>query len=748
MKNDELKATVQGYLNDSHTLGELTSDMANALNYYYGQPYGNEVEGRSQVTTREVMETIETAMPEFMRVFASEEAVEFDPVGPDDEEAAKQETEVIRHIAFKQNEGIIEIYNWIKDGLLQRVGYAKAWREEEEETTEHTVEIPPEAREMFEATLPENAKIIEEDIESIEIGGEDIPVMHKLTIAVTEEHEQAKWQCVAPEEMRISKNASTIDLDEIPFVAQVTQLPASDLIEMGFDRKLVDELPAYGGDENWSRDQIEYSRATHSGEDDQDTAFVEKSLRPIEVSECYLRTDFNDDGIAELRRVLMAGGKILENEEVEQQPFVAWCPYPMPHQHVGLSLADMAIDIQLQTSTLFRQMLDNLYLTNSPEREVEIGLIPPEYMDLWLKSTPGGIKPTKKLGASREMAVPFTAGASVPMLELLEKQKEARTGQSMSAAGLDPNILARSTEGAFMGAMERSGARNEMIARLFAEQGMKKLFQKIHHIMASFEDKELQMRINGEYMPISPSRWTRRTDMTVLIGTGNATTMQRAATAKQVLDVQERLIQGGGMGVLVTADNIYNAATDFIAAIGKRKADRYFQDPAKAQPQEPKPDPQTMMLQMQYQLEQEKIKNEQAKIQTDQQKAQASVMKDSADAQLKQREIQLRQREQDLAEREQMFSESIEIAKLEQSASIENRKLEADLVQSQDKRDTEIEKARIQAEERLSASMIPKPEPAPAAAPQIVINEATQPTKKKVSVTRTGNGLEGEITQE
>lgn len=688
MTEDELKATVQGYLNDSKTLGDLTADMKDALEYYYGQPYGNEVEGRSQVVTREVMETIETALPEYMRIFGSEDAVEFDPVSEDDEKAAHQETEVIRHIAYKQNPGIIETYNWLKDGLLQRVGYAKAWKEDEEETTEQVMDVQPGMRTAFEMMLPENAEIIKEEADMMQTEEGEMPVMYHVTVATTEKREQARWESVAPEEMRVSNNAFSVDLDDLPFVAQVRQIPASDLVEMGYDRKLVDSLPAYGGDDDQGRDQIEYARATHSGEEDDDQAFVEQALRPIEVSECYLRTDYDDDGIAELRRVLMAGGRVLENEEVDQQPYIAWCPFPMPHQHVGLSMADMAMDIQLQSSTLVRQMFDNLYLTNSPEREVEIGLIPPEYMDLWLKSTPGGIKPTKKLGASREVTIPFTAQASVPMLELLTKQKEARTGQSMDNA-LDPNVLARSTEGAFLGAMERSSARNEMVARLFAEQGMKKLFQKLHHIMTKFQDKELTMRINGEFIPVSPSKWQRRTDMTVLIGTGNATTMQRASTAKQVMEMQEKIVGAGGMGTLVEEQHIFNAAADFVSAIGKRKADRYFQDPQKIPPEKR----QQMEMQKQQQqgqnplAEAEQIKA-QAKLQGDQlreqNRMQIAQMQEQHKAQMSQveqnhkhqMELIKQQMEFSNAERDRQSKEAIAIMQAEVKALIEGFKVD------------------------------------------------------------------------
>ena len=612
----DLLATAQNYLNNAQTVGDLTQDQADALDYYLGKLYGNEVEGRSKVVTREVLETIESQMPELMRVFSSEEAVEFIPVGEEDIEAAKQETKVVRHVAFETNPGFKNIYDTLKDGALQRVGYARVMMEEEEEMTEERLSLDPMQYAMLDDILPDNVEVIE----VVEERAGDMVVGYEVTIQTTQTRKHYKWVSVPPEEMRIGRGADSTDLDSLNFVAQVRKLTRSKLVQMGYDRKLVDNLPAFG--EEFSTDELEVSRAVHSGEYDNYPSIVESAMAEIEVADCFFNTDYDDDGIAELRFVRIAGNKVLENEEAQHNEFIGWSPIPMPHQHVGLSLADPVMDLQLQSSTLMRQVYDNLYLTNAPMREVDINKIPPEYMDLHTKSVPGGMLPTTQIGSIAPVTVPFTAAASIPIMDIIEQQKSRRTGVSEAMMGLDPNVLAKSTEGAFMGAMERQSGRMELVARIYAETFLKKLFLKIHALLQRNQDEEMVVNINNKFIPVQPSMWRRRQDMTVLIGTGNATTMQRAATAKSVMDIQRQIIEGGGYGTLVKAEHVYNAASDFVSAIGKRSADRYFQDPAENPPQPPQEAPNPL-------AEAEQVKAE-ARLQEVQFKAQSDMERQAA----------------------------------------------------------------------------------------------------------------------
>src|SRR5678809_58817 len=118
-----------GYLSS-----ELASQRRTALEYYYGQPFGNEVDGRSSYVSRDVADTIEWIMPSLMRIFTGgDHIVKFEPQGPEDEKNAQQATDYVNYIFQRQNDGFLTLYTWFKDALLSKNGFVKVYWEEYEE---------------------------------------------------------------------------------------------------------------------------------------------------------------------------------------------------------------------------------------------------------------------------------------------------------------------------------------------------------------------------------------------------------------------------------------------------------------------------------------------------------------------------------------------------------------------------------------------------------------------------------------
>ncbi len=110
--------------------GELADDIERSFNYYMGKPYGDEVDGRSKFVTREVLETIEGMMPYLVKIFfSSDQAVVFEPDSEEDIPATEQETEYVNWVFYRRNPGFKIGYQWIKDGLMNRIGIVKAVRE-------------------------------------------------------------------------------------------------------------------------------------------------------------------------------------------------------------------------------------------------------------------------------------------------------------------------------------------------------------------------------------------------------------------------------------------------------------------------------------------------------------------------------------------------------------------------------------------------------------------------------------------
>lgn len=635
MTNDELAAIIDGQLNNAEQVGTgLDQDQGDAYDYYYGRPYGNEVEGRSHVVTRDLLEQIEWVMPQLMGIFISGHAVKFEPDGPEDIDQAEQETRAVQ-AAFEKDNVPYNVFNaWFRDSLLSKVGYVKIYWDEENTATYQTLRGLSDF-DLANVAQDENVDILEHtEIKSVVVDDSGLQIeqsLHDIRIRITETRKKLVVDPVPPEEMRVSRRARSIDLDESPFVAHVQERTISDLIQDGYDKKILEALPkAYQTDQDdigvldTSRDQY----AEQYGEEEAD-----ESQRLVEIEECYLYFDDDGDGISELFRVVKAGKEILEKEPVDFCPFAALTPIQIPHEHVGLGLGDLVMDIQLNKSVLLRQILDNLYLTNNPEKEVVEDDV--ELSDL-LVSQPGGIKRVKRAGSIRELTVPFTAAASIPMLRELDTMKEARTGISRHTMGLDPDALAQSTKGAFFGAMNRAGIRVEDIARNFAETGIKQLFAKIHRMLSTdYEGSLVYRRGAKEWETVDPSSWKQRRDLTVVVGLGTGDQAQRTEFLMMVAKKQEEHILA--RSPMVTPENLYNTYKEIIELSDLKDPTKYFTDPATdpatvpPPPAPPEESDQVKIAKLQFQIEQAKLEQKQIELQLKERKQALDEVKTGAD---------------------------------------------------------------------------------------------------------------------
>ena len=123
--------------------GDVSDVRQTMLDAYLGALTGREREGYSRYVTREVLEAVEWAMPPLMRIFfAGDEVVSFDPVGPEDEAAASQETEIVNYHIVKANggDGFLAVHDFVKDALIFPTAYAKAYVESERKTFTHVAQ--------------------------------------------------------------------------------------------------------------------------------------------------------------------------------------------------------------------------------------------------------------------------------------------------------------------------------------------------------------------------------------------------------------------------------------------------------------------------------------------------------------------------------------------------------------------------------------------------------------------------------
>tara|TARA_R110000822_G_scaffold49937_5_gene130931 strand:+ start:1355 stop:3505 length:2151 start_codon:yes stop_codon:yes gene_type:complete len=651
---NKLKAIIESEIDDS--IGfletETTEDRQKALEYYLREPYGNEVTGKSQIVTGEVAEAVDGALPQIMRVFtSSKDAVVFEAVSDGDEKLAEQATTYINHIFYKDNNGFEIMHDWFKDALLQKVGVVKAyWDDNVEVTTEKYVQLDDNELAMIaddetvEITSKETTVITEAQVDP-NTGQEMVPAEHMNDITIKKRHDNGKVviENVPPEEFLISKRARTI-LDS-DFVAHRKMVTRSELVAMGYDEDVVYALST-GDALEFSPERIaRYSR----GEMPDDNDNMDPSMQLVEYFECYIKTDIDDDGIAELRRVCYASNEILMEEECNYVPFHSLCPIPIPHKFFGQSLADRVMDLQLIKSTVTRQMLDNLYLTNNSRVGAVEGQV---NLDDLLTSTAGGVIRMKNPNALVPLQVQSSAGQSFPMLEYLDNVQAKRTGVSDAQQGLNPDILQNVTATAVAAMSNASGAKLELIARIFADTGVASLFKGILQLVCMYQNKTRIIKISNEYVPFNPREWDDQYNITINVGLGTGSKQEQLATMQMILAKQEQILtQYGLSNPLVNVKQYRDTLAKFIEMAGFKddsqflmeisdeQAQQLAQQSAQAGKSNPQVEAAEALAKAEIQKAQMKAQSDAAKLQLDKEQMELDAQKEALELQLKEVEM-------------------------------------------------------------------------------------------------------------
>lgn len=528
---------------------ETVEQRAEAMDYYLRKPYGNEVEGQSQVVTSEVAEAVDGALPQLIRVFTSnEDAVQFEPVKDGDEPFAEQASDMANWVFYKDNAGFLILHNWFKDALLQKVGIVKAyWSEKKDITKEKYKNLSDDELTML--LMDGEFEIVSQQVDTI-IGADGIPYnSHNVTIQRVNDKSRIVIENVPPEEFLISKVARTIE--DSPFIAHRRMVDRGELVAMGFDKDVVEQIPA--------GDRLEYSPerlARYDRDELPDYAIT----NDVEVFECYIKIDTDGDGIPEQRKIFMAGQMILSNEECDYVPFHSICPVPIPHLFFGQSLADRSMDIQMEKSTILRQMLNNLYLTNNYRIAAVEGQV---NLDDLLTSTAGGVVRVKNNNALTPLTVTSTASQSFPMFEYLDGVLAKRTGVSDMQQGLDPNVLQNVSATAVAAMTQQSTGKLELIARIFAETGVKSLFKGILHLLCKYQEKQRTVRLRGQWVSFDPREWDDQYDVTINVGLGNGNRQEQIAMLQMILAKQEEIIGKYG------ANNPLVSVTQYRKTLGR-----------------------------------------------------------------------------------------------------------------------------------------------------------------------------------
>jgi hypothetical protein len=628
MDEDELQGIVGKEIDDAIDFIDnwISPVRATATQYYRGEPFGDEEEGRSQVVSMDVRDTVQAIMPSLMRIFhGSERTVEFAPNGPEDVAAAEQATAYVNFIMNRDNDGFLVTHSAFKDALVRKVGVIKAYWDDQTKFETHDLSGIDDAGLAAIAADPA-AEI--EVVASEAMGEPQIdqmtgqlippPMVHSIRVTYTHPDGRVKIEAVPPEEFLISREAKSVD--EADFVAHRRIVTVSELVAMGYEYDDVADLASAHDDMNTNVERYTRNSALTNEMNERNDPAMKKVL----YVESYIRVDYDQDGIAELRKICTAGDgkKILANEPCAIAPFATFCPDPEPHDFFGMSVADTVADIQRIKSSIMRNTLDSLAMSIHPRVAIVEGMV---NVDDVMNTETGAIIRQRAAGQVQPMTMPFVGQQAFPVLQYMDEVKEARTGISKASAGLDAGALQSSTASAVQATVSAAQQHIELIARIFAETGMKRLYKLILDIVTTHQDRERMVRLSNAFVPIDPRVWNTNMDVVINVGLGRGTDQERMMMLRQIGEMQkEAMATMGQQNPLTDMSKLANTLKAMTELAGFKDASQFWNDPAQFQPppDADKPDINEQLIQVQIQQIQADIQKKAAELDLEMRKAQ------------------------------------------------------------------------------------------------------------------------------
>lgn len=599
---------------------EVAEDRIKAAKYFNGYvSVKQDDESRSKVIATKCRDTVRMVKPVLMRTFLqSGSPVQFVPVGQDDIQAADQATKYVEW-KFNENNGYSVLHDVFHDALVKKTGVAKVWWDDTEEVEfDEYNNISPDA--FMSVIQGEGVEVLEAE------QNEDGSI--KAKVSKTHTTGRLKVCSIAPEDFFVDSGATSID--DCLVCGDTTEMRVGDLAEMGFD---FDEVYELSGFEDGTIDQEEDQERRGYHDDNYNASINDPSMRPVQVTEAYMRMDIEGTGIPKLYQFILAGSnyKMLDYTPANDVPYSVFEIDPEPHAFFGRSLVDLVIDDQDAATSLLRGLIDNVHMTNNPGLGVDTNMADPE--DAQNKEI-GRI--LRADGDPSRAYVPFVIPSQtaqlLPALQFYNESIEDKTGVSKASLGMDANALQSTTAAGVNAAVQAGSAQAELMARNLAEGGMRRLFKLMMRATRQNAPANEMMRLNGQFVPVDPQSWNASMDLMTNVGLGTGQKEQKLSALMQTMQDQGAIWQAyGPSNPLVTLTHMYNVRAEILELSGIHDVTSYY-------------NPMTPEIELQYwkqaqQLQQAQqgqqgtdpnaafLQAEMAKVQVNREKAQADYMR-------------------------------------------------------------------------------------------------------------------------
>ena len=572
---------------------QISRERKRVIDYYNAKLPRPAHDGNSKYVSMDVYDAVESMKAALLETFSTGyKTVRFAAQTGEDTKTAEVCTAYTDYVANRQNNLFEVMQTVIHDGLVARAGIAKVYWDEREDS--HLEPIQDLTEEEFDQVIAQpNVEI--EEVEQDELG------LYNGDVRVSQDTSQVVIESIAPEEFIIEPQA--VDLDSVGFCGHRTQMTISELREAGYDEELISKI---GDHEDVDMETDPEVLARHE-EIGQDRGFNAKGfqdqVRSVTVYELYLEIDLNEDnsnsGVAELYKVIKAGNVILHKEKTTRKPFCTFVPLPIPHSFYGSNFGSKVVPTQNARTILTRSILDHSMITNNPRYQVVKGGLtnPRELID----NRVGGIVNVSRPDAIAPMPQAPLNPFVFQTIQMLDEDKEENTGVSRLSMGLNKDALSKQNSAAMVEQLATmSMQRQKIIARNFANSFLKPLYQMIYQLVVENEQSEKIVEIAGDYVPIRPSDWSSKRDVTVELHLGYG---EQEQEAQKYLALHTLMSQDPTLSKMYQAPNQYALMTHVMEQNGIKNVKDYLTDPQQLPPEQPDPAQQMEMQMAQKQME-------------------------------------------------------------------------------------------------------------------------------------------------
>lgn len=617
---------------------ELSSERANVMDYYSGTLPKPTHDGNSKYVSLDVYDAVQSMSAALLETFsAGNKTVQFAPQGADDTKMAAVCTSYTDYVAFRQNDLYSVNSAVIHDGLTSRAGIAKVfWQEQSETTTEYFEDLTSDQLDM----------VLAQD--GVDLGEHEEDELGLFTgeILKTRDTSQVVIENIAPEEFLIEPQAKS--LDTVLFCAHRTKKTISDLRLDGYPEKLLKKIGSHSDVDLETDPELLARHSSTSGGIKNNTHGYQDQIRSVMVHEAYIELDVEGSGVAELYKIIKAGNVLLDKEKVNRKPFITFVPLPIPHAFYGNNFAQKIIATQNARTVLTRSILDHAVVTTNPRYMVLKGGLtnPKELID---NRVGGIVNVTRPDSVSPMMQSPLNPFI-FQTISMLNDNREETTGVSSLSQGLNKDAISKQNSAAMVEQLATmSQQRQKIIARNFANQFLKPLYQAIYQLVIENETQEKIVEIGGEYIEINPSDWADKRDVTVQLHLGYG---EQEAEAQKYISMHQTFQSDPSLQKMYTPQNQYQLISQVMEMSGIKNVADYLTSPDQLPPEQPDPAQELQLEMMKKQLEvqerqtvvaemkaQMQAQNAQLKLELDKLKAENSFAIQSDNVDLKESQL-------------------------------------------------------------------------------------------------------------